>query len=30
MRAAIPQTDRLLPGNSLTSLEELAVMLEDV
>jgi hypothetical protein len=28
MRAAIPHTDRLLPGNSLASLEELAVMLE--
>jgi uncharacterized protein with von Willebrand factor type A (vWA) domain len=30
MRAAIPNTDRLLPGNSLASLEELAVILEDV
>lgn len=30
MRAAIPHTDRLLPGNSLASLEELAVILEDV
>jgi uncharacterized protein with von Willebrand factor type A (vWA) domain len=30
MRAAIPYTDRLLPGNSLASLEELAVILEDV
>jgi uncharacterized protein len=28
MRAAIPHTDRMLPGNSLASLEELAVMLE--
>jgi uncharacterized protein len=28
MRAAIPHTDRLLPGNSLASLEQLAVMLE--
>jgi uncharacterized protein with von Willebrand factor type A (vWA) domain len=30
MLAAIPHTDRLLPGNSLASLEELAVMLEAV
>jgi len=30
MRAAIPHTDRLLPGNSLASLEELAVILEEV
>ena len=30
MLAAIPHTDRLLPGNSLASLEELAVILEDV
>ena len=30
MRAAIPHTDRLLPGNSLASLEELAVILEGV
>jgi uncharacterized protein with von Willebrand factor type A (vWA) domain len=30
MRAAIPHTDRLLSGNSLASLEELAVILEDV
>ncbi len=30
MAAAIPHTDRLLPGNSLASLEELAVILEDV
>lgn len=29
MRAAIPHTDRLLPGNSLASLEQLAVMLEE-
>jgi uncharacterized protein with von Willebrand factor type A (vWA) domain len=29
MRAAIPHTDRLLPGNSLASLEELAVILEE-
>jgi uncharacterized protein len=28
MRAAIPHVDRLLPGNSLASLEELAVILE--
>ena len=28
MRAAIPHTDQLLPGNTLASLEELAVMLE--
>jgi len=30
MRAAIPHTDRLLSGNSLASLEELAVILEEV
>jgi uncharacterized protein with von Willebrand factor type A (vWA) domain len=30
MLAAIPHTDRLLPGNSLASLEELAVMLEEM
>jgi uncharacterized protein len=30
MRAAIPYVDRLLPGNSLTSLEELAAILEDL
>jgi uncharacterized protein with von Willebrand factor type A (vWA) domain len=30
MRAAIPHTDRLLPGNSLASLEELAAILEVV
>ncbi len=30
MQAAIPHTDRLLPGNSLASLEELAVMLEEL
>jgi uncharacterized protein len=29
MQAAIPHTDRLLPGNSLASLEQLAVMLEE-
>lgn len=29
MLAAIPHTDRLLPGNSLGSLEELAAMLEE-
>ena len=28
MRAAVPHIDRLLPGNSLASLEQLAVMLE--
>jgi uncharacterized protein with von Willebrand factor type A (vWA) domain len=28
MQAAIPHTDRLLPGNSLASLEQLAAMLE--
>jgi uncharacterized protein with von Willebrand factor type A (vWA) domain len=28
MRASIPHTDRLLPGNSLASLEELAAILE--
>ncbi len=30
MQAAIPYTDTLLPGNSLASLEQLAVMLEDL
>jgi uncharacterized protein with von Willebrand factor type A (vWA) domain len=30
MLAAIPHTDRLLPGNSLASLEELAAMLEEM
>jgi uncharacterized protein len=30
MRAAIPHTDRLLPGNSVASLEELAVILEEM
>jgi uncharacterized protein with von Willebrand factor type A (vWA) domain len=30
MRAAIPHTDRLLPGNSLASLDELAAILEVV
>jgi uncharacterized protein with von Willebrand factor type A (vWA) domain len=30
MLAAIPHTDRLLPGNSLASLEELAGMLEEM
>ena len=30
MQAAVPHTDRLLPGNSLASLEELAVILEDL
>ena len=30
MLAAIPHTDRLLPGNSLASLEELAAMLEQM
>lgn len=30
MRAAIPHTDRLLAGNSLASLEELAELLEEV
>jgi uncharacterized protein with von Willebrand factor type A (vWA) domain len=30
MVAAIPHTDRLLPGNSLASLEELAAMLEEM
>jgi hypothetical protein len=30
MRAAIPYTDELLAGNSLASLEELAVILEDI
>jgi uncharacterized protein with von Willebrand factor type A (vWA) domain len=29
MLAAVPHTDRLLPGNSLASLEELAAMLEE-
>ena len=30
MQAAIPHTDRLLPGNSLASLEQLAAMLEEM
>jgi hypothetical protein len=30
MRAAIPYTDELLAGNSLASLEQLAVILEDI
>lgn len=30
MRAAIPHTDELLPGNSLASLEELANILEEI
>jgi uncharacterized protein with von Willebrand factor type A (vWA) domain len=30
MQAAIPHTDRLLPGNSLASLEELAAILEEM
>jgi uncharacterized protein with von Willebrand factor type A (vWA) domain len=30
MQAAIPHTDRLLPGNSLSSLEQLAAMLEEM
>ncbi len=30
MRAAVPHTDRLLPGNSLSSLEELAAILEEM
>jgi len=30
MRAAVPHTDELLPGNSLASLEELALILEEV
>jgi uncharacterized protein len=30
MRAAVPYTDELLAGNSLASLEELAVILEDI
>ncbi len=30
MRAAVPHTDRLLAGNSLASLEELAVILEEL
>jgi uncharacterized protein with von Willebrand factor type A (vWA) domain len=30
MRAATPYTDELLAGNSLASLEELAVILEDI
>jgi len=29
MRAALPHVDRLLPGNSLRSLEELATLMED-
>jgi uncharacterized protein with von Willebrand factor type A (vWA) domain len=30
MRAAVPHTDELLPGNSLASLEELACILEEI
>jgi len=30
MRAAVPHTDQLLAGNSLASLEQLAVILEDI
>jgi hypothetical protein len=30
MRAAVPHTDRLLPGNSLASLEQLAAILEEM
>jgi uncharacterized protein len=30
MRAAVPHTDELLPGNSLASLEELASILEEI
>ena len=30
MRAAVPHTDELLAGNSLASLEELAVILEEI
>jgi uncharacterized protein with von Willebrand factor type A (vWA) domain len=30
MRAAVPHTDELLPGNSLASLEELAAILEEI
>jgi uncharacterized protein len=30
MRAAVPHTDELLPGNSLASLQELAEVLEEV
>ena len=30
MRAAIPHTDDLLAGNSLASLEQLAVILEEI
>jgi uncharacterized protein with von Willebrand factor type A (vWA) domain len=30
MRAAVPHTDELLAGNSLASLEELALLLEEV
>jgi uncharacterized protein len=30
MRAAVPHTDELLPGNSLASLEDLAALLEEV
>jgi uncharacterized protein len=30
MRAAVPHTDRLLAGNSLASLEQLAVILEEI
>jgi uncharacterized protein with von Willebrand factor type A (vWA) domain len=30
MRAAVPHTDELLPGNSLASLEDLASILEEI
>jgi len=30
MQAAVPHTDRLLPGNSLASLEQLAAILEEI
>jgi hypothetical protein len=30
MRAAVPHTDELLAGNSLGSLEEVAVILEEI
>src|SRR5205807_10417009 len=30
MRAAVPHTDELLPGNSLASLEDLATILEEI
>jgi uncharacterized protein with von Willebrand factor type A (vWA) domain len=30
MQAAVPHTDRLLAGNSLASLEQLAELLEDM